>query len=50
MTTGEPLTGSPAPSAAFADDDTENCLCLVAGYARKDGLIARVTARLTGRS
>lgn len=44
MTTGEPLTGSPAPSAAFADDDTEGCLCLVAGYAKEGGLIARVTA------
>lgn len=44
MTTGEPLTGNPAPSAAFADDDTEGCLCLVAGYTREDGLIARVTA------
>ena len=44
MTAGEPLTGSPVPPAAFADDDTEGCLCLVAGYARKDGLIARVTA------
>ena len=44
MTTGEPLAGSPAPSAAFADDDTEGCLCLVAGYARKRRLIAKVTA------
>jgi hypothetical protein len=29
---------------ADIDDGTEGCLCLVAGYARQDGLIARVTA------
>ena len=42
---GEPVTGlSPAPFATVADDDTEGCLCLVAGYASTNGLIARVTA------
>ena len=49
MTNGEPLTGGPGPSAALADDDTEGCLCLVAGYAKKDGLIARVTAEAERR-
>jgi hypothetical protein len=44
VTAGDPLTGSPGPSAVLADDDTESCLCLVAGYAKGDGLIARVTA------
>jgi hypothetical protein len=49
VTTGEPITGNPGPPAAFADDDTENCLCLVVGYAKKDGLIARVTAEAERR-
>ena len=41
----DPATGlSPGPFATVADDDTEGCLCLVAGYASKNGLIARVTA------
>jgi hypothetical protein len=41
MTVGDPhgeLDGD------LDDDGTEGCLCLVAGYARQDGLIARVTA------
>lgn len=42
---GEPVTGlSPAPFATVADDDIEGCLCLIAGYASTNGLIARVTA------
>jgi hypothetical protein len=41
VTADEPATGS---LAALPDDDTEGCVCLVAGYAKKDGLIARVTA------
>jgi hypothetical protein len=36
----EQALGEPA---APGDDDTEGCLCLVAGYAKKDGLIADVT-------
>jgi hypothetical protein len=43
VTAGDSLTGGGGPLAALVDDDTEGCLCLVAGYARKDGLIARVT-------
>lgn len=49
MIAGDPLTGSPGPLAALAGDDTEGCLCLVAGYARKDGLIAGVTAETERR-
>lgn len=48
MTVGDPLTGSLDPLAALADD-TESCFCLVAGYAKKDGLIARVTAEAERR-
>ena len=44
MTAGKAPGGSPGPVAAIVDDDTEGCLCLVAGYAKDDGLIARVTA------
>lgn len=40
---GDPPAGRLGPSAMLADDDTESCLCLVAGYAKSDGLIARVT-------
>lgn len=43
MTAGDPLTGRLGPSAMLAHDDTESCLCLVVGYAKGDGLIARVT-------
>ncbi|MCW2930717.1 MAG: hypothetical protein JWM19_1679 [Actinomycetia bacterium] len=49
MTAGDPLTGSLGPFAALVDDDTEGCLCLVAGYAKDDGLIARVTAEAERR-
>ena len=48
MTAGDPLTGSLGPSASLVEDDTEGCLCLVAGYA-KDELIARVTAEVKRR-
>jgi hypothetical protein len=34
---------------AADDDGTEGCLCLVAGYAKQDGLIARVTAEAEQR-
>ena len=44
MTVDDPLTGGLGSFAAIVDDDTESCLCLVVGYAKKDGLIARVTA------
>jgi hypothetical protein len=42
----EPIAGlSPAPFTTVADEDTEEgCLCLVAGYASTNGLIAKVTA------
>ncbi|MGH3192521.1 MAG: hypothetical protein ACRDPY_30285 [Streptosporangiaceae bacterium] len=43
MTAGDPPVGSLVPFAAFVDEDTESCLCLVVGYAKRDGLIARVT-------
>jgi hypothetical protein len=49
MTAGDPLTGSPGPSGTLVEDDTEGCLCLVAGYAKDDGLIARVTAEAERR-
>lgn len=49
MTAGDPLAGSLAPAAMLVEDDTEDCLCLVAGYAKDDGLIARVTAEVTRR-
>lgn len=49
MTAGDPLTGSLGPSASLVEDDTEGCLCLVAGYAKDDGLIARVTAEVKRR-
>lgn len=55
MTAGEPLADTLPPGQAtasgapFADDDTEGCTCLVAGYARKDGLIARVTGEADRR-
>jgi hypothetical protein len=46
MTAGDPLAGpGDAPGAAAAvHDDTEACLCLVASYGKRAGLIARVTA------
>jgi hypothetical protein len=44
VTADDPRTGSLDPFAGLVDDDTESCLCLVVGYAKKDGLIARVTA------
>ena len=44
MTAGDPLAGGPGPFAAAVDDDTEGCLCLVVGYAKQNGLIARVTS------
>ena len=46
MTAGEPLAGR---RADLADDGTEGCVCLVAGYAKKDGLIAKVTAEAERR-
>jgi hypothetical protein len=46
VTAGDPLTGSLGSSASIVEDDTEGCLCLVAGYAKDDGLIARVTAEV----
>lgn len=49
MTADDPRTGSLDPFAAVVDDDTESCLCLVVGYAKKDGLIARVTAEAEKR-
>jgi hypothetical protein len=49
VTAGDPLTGSLGPSAMLVEDDTEDCLCLVAGYAKDDGLIARVTAEVKRR-
>jgi hypothetical protein len=44
VTAGGPPVHSPGPVTAIADNDTQSCLCLVAGYAREDGLIARVAA------
>jgi len=38
-----------AAAADRADDDSESCLCLVAGYAKTDGLIATVTAEAEKR-
>jgi len=49
VTAGDPLTESLGPSGSFAEDDTEGCLCLVVGYAKDDGLIARVTAEAKRR-
>jgi hypothetical protein len=49
VTVGDPLTGNLDRFAALADDDTESCLCLVAGYAKQDGLIARVTTEAKRR-
>jgi hypothetical protein len=49
VTAGDSLTGSPVPSAALADDDTESCLCLVVGYAKQDRLIAGVTVETEER-
>ena len=49
MTDDDPRTGRLDPFAALVDDDTESCLCLVVGYAKKDGLIARVTAEAEKR-
>lgn len=49
MTADDPRTGGLGPFAAIVDDDTESCLCLVVGYAKKDGLIARVTAEAERR-
>jgi hypothetical protein len=49
VTAGDPLVGSLDPFAALADDDTEGCLCLIAGYAKSDGLIARVAAEAERR-
>jgi hypothetical protein len=49
VTAGDPLTESLGPSAMLVEDDTEDCLCLVAGYAKDDGLIARVTAEVKRR-
>jgi hypothetical protein len=46
VTAGDSLAGR---LAALVDDDTEGCLCLVAGYAKKDGLIASVTAEAERR-
>jgi hypothetical protein len=40
--------GYPAGNTGPADD-TEDCLCLVAGYSRQPGLIARVTAETEKR-
>jgi hypothetical protein len=39
----------PRSVSAVVDDDTESCLCLVVGYAKKDGLIAKVTAEAEKR-
>ena len=49
MTDDDPRTGRLDPFAALVDDDTESCLCLVVGYAKEDGLIARVTAEAEKR-
>lgn len=49
MTAGDPLTGGLGAFAELVDDDTEGCLCLVAGYAKNDGLIAGVTAEAKRR-
>jgi hypothetical protein len=50
MTAGDPVADStPSPFAELIDEDTEGCLCLVVGYAKKDGLIARVTAEAERR-
>jgi hypothetical protein len=46
VTAGDPRDGSGADLGAITaaiDDGAEGCLCLVAGYAKQDGLIARVT-------
>jgi hypothetical protein len=40
---------SPGSSDAVGDDDTEGCLCVVAGYASKNGLIGAVTAEAAQR-
>lgn len=52
MTAAEPPRGDPAaadPAAAWAEDDSESCLCLVAGYAKTSGLIATVTSEAEKR-
>jgi hypothetical protein len=49
VTAGDPLTASLGPSGMLVEDDTEDCLCLVVGYAKDDGLIARVTAEVKRR-
>jgi hypothetical protein len=49
VTAGDPLTGSLGSFAELVDEDTEGCLCLVAGFAKKDGLIAGVTAEAKRR-
>jgi hypothetical protein len=43
------LSDDLGPITAAIDDGTESCLCLVAGYAKQDGLIARVTAEAEQR-
>lgn len=49
MTADDSLAGGSESLAALVDDDTEGCLCLVAGYAKQDGLIASVTAETEKR-
>ena len=49
MTAADWRTGGTGSFATFVDDDTEACLCLVVGYAKEDGLIARVTAEAERR-
>lgn len=49
MTAGDPLTGSLGPHVTLTHDDIEGCICLVAGYAKQEGLIARVTAQAERR-
>lgn len=43
MTPNDPLSPGD-PVAVYDDDNTEACRCLVVGYAKDDGLIARVAA------
>ena len=43
MTPNDPLSPGD-PAAGYDDDNTEACRCLVVGYAKDDGLIARVAA------
>jgi hypothetical protein len=49
VTADGPRTTGLDPFATIIDDDTESCLCLVVGYAKKDGLIARVAAEAEQR-